>query len=221
MASRAMIVLVDSKVVAPLVVTVLVALAGFIATYLNNMSLAQRKDRLDRVSRQLSELYGPLFAMVSASTRSWTAFRMRYRPTVKAYWDPSTPPTKAEEEAWRLWMRHVFMPLNTRMEELVITKADLLDAPTMPDCLLQLVAHVAAYRAFIAQWDEGDFSQQVSLINFPNPELLEYAERAFVKLKREQQDLLGALSGRNGASRSGWHAGPGVRPRGWDSRSAS
>ena len=53
-----------------------------------------------------------------------------------------------EEEAWRLWMRHVFMPLNTRMEELVITKAELLDAPTMPDCLLQLVAHVTAYRAF-------------------------------------------------------------------------
>ena len=86
------------------------------------------------------------------------------------------------------------MPLNTRMEELVITKAELLDTPTMPDCLLQLVAHVAAYRAFIAQWDEGDFTQQKSLINFPNPELLEYAGHTFAKLKKEQQELLGALS---------------------------
>ena len=192
-----MMVPVDWKVIAPLLVTVLVALAGFVATYQNNLSLARRKDRLDRVNRQLSDLYGPLLALVSASTRSWRAFRTRYRPTGGSYWDPRTPPTQAEQEAWRRWMRHVFMPLNTRMEELVITKAELLDTSTMPDCLLQLVAHVAAYRAFIAQWDEGDFTQQKSLINFPNPDILEYAEQTFVKLKKEQQELLGALSPRN------------------------
>src|SRR5271167_1771337 len=111
------------KIIAPLVVTVLVALAGFAATHQNNLSLARRKDRLDRVNRQLSDLYGPLLAMVSGSTQSWEAFRMRYRSTVVSYFDPSTPLTQAEEEAWRRWMRHVFMPLDTRMEELVITKA--------------------------------------------------------------------------------------------------
>jgi hypothetical protein len=52
--------------------------------------------------------------------------------------------------------------------------------------------------ARFAQWDESDFSQQKSLINFPNPELLEYAEHSLVKLKGEQQKLLGALSGRRG-----------------------
>lgn len=191
----------DWKVVAPLVVTVLVALTGFAVTHQNNLSLARRKDRLDRVNRQLSDLYGPLLALVSASTRSWVAFRTRYRSTVVSYWDPSTPPTPAEEEAWRRWMKTVFMPLNTRMEELVITKAELLDTPTMPDCLLQLVAHVSAYRAFIAQWDEGDFSQQVSLIDFPNPDVVEYAEHTFVKLKKEQQQLIGVLSPADGRRR--------------------
>ena len=82
------------------------------------------------------------------------------------------------------------MPLNERMMELVVTKADLLETPTMPDCLLRLAAHVAAYRAFIAQWDEGNFSQHKSIINFP-PDLLDYATHTFAKLKEEQQGLLG------------------------------
>ena len=182
--------LLDWTVVASLAVTLAVALAGFLATYFNGLRLAQRKDRLDRVNRQLSELYGPLLALVSASSRSWEAFRSRYRTTTWSYWDPATPPTKEEEQAWRQWMRHVFMPLNERMMELVVTKADLLETPTMPDCLLRLAAHVAAYRAFIAQWDEGNFSQHKSIINFP-PDLLDYATHTFAKLKEEQQGLLG------------------------------
>jgi hypothetical protein len=235
----------DWTVVASLAVTLAVALTGFLATYFNGLRLAQRKDRLDRVNRQLSELYGPLLALVSASHESWEAFRRHYRTTTWSYWDPEDPPNQEEERAWRQWMRHVFMPLNERMMELVITKSDLLETTTlqeprdrlsedpderitpasdradncgddvrddrrdrrprgapgardeidpgpemMPKCLLELAAHVAAYQAFIAQWDEGNFSDHKSLINFP-PDVLGYATRTFARLKEKQQGLLG------------------------------
>ena len=69
----------------------LVAVAGYLITYRNNLRLNERKDRLDRVTRQLSDFYGPLFATVSASQAAWEVFRNQYRPG-GAFWDESGPP---------------------------------------------------------------------------------------------------------------------------------
>jgi hypothetical protein len=74
-----------------------------------------------------------LLALVSASHESWEAFRRHYRTTTWSYWDPEDPPNQEEERAWRQWMRHVFMPLNERMMELVVTKADLLETTTLQE----------------------------------------------------------------------------------------
>ncbi|MGW3123595.1 hypothetical protein ACWDBW_41915 [Streptomyces sp. NPDC001107] len=38
-------------------VTIAVAFVGYLATYLNNLPLSQRQERLSRVNRQLSEFY--------------------------------------------------------------------------------------------------------------------------------------------------------------------
>lgn len=171
-------------------VPAVVAVAGFFAAYLKNLRIARRKDQLDRVNRQLNELYGPLLALVSGSTRSWQAFRSRHRPDVAAFWDPADPPSGAEAEAWRVWMAEVFMPLNSRMEQLVVTKADLLETESIPDCLLDLVAHVASYRAVLAQWSVGDVSEHKAPLNFPGDAVKAHAEAAFAILKSRQHDLL-------------------------------
>jgi hypothetical protein len=184
---------VDWTVVATLGVPATVAVGGLVATYVNNLRLARRRDRLDRVNSQLSGLYGPLLALVSTSTRAWEVFRSRYRTDVRSYWDQNEPPTPDEEEAWRLWIVEVFMPLNARMEELVITKADLLDSTAMPQCLLDLVAHVASFRAVTAAWAKGDRTINKAPLNFPRASVIEYAENVFAKLKAEQQELLGLL----------------------------
>ena len=55
-------------------VSVLLAFAGYLVTYAYNLRLAQRKDRLERVNKQLSNLYGPLYALVSSSQACWKAF---------------------------------------------------------------------------------------------------------------------------------------------------
>src|SRR5262245_13376048 len=127
----------DGEAVA-LIVTVVLAMVGFVATYLNGVRLAQRKDRLDRVNRQLSELYGPLRALNAAVYRLWREFRSRHRPSGQ-YWRDPDPPTPEDAEAWRLWMTTVFMPLNREMERVVVQHADLLrGSEKMPECLLDL-----------------------------------------------------------------------------------
>ena len=169
----------DRGQAAAIAVPALVAVAGFIAAYLNNLRLARRNDRLSRVNKQLSELYGPLLALEAASSRSFDAFRSQNRPDVGSYWHSDNPPTRKEADAWRLWMTEVFMPLNIRMEELIITKADLLESSDMPVCLLELVAHVESYKAVQAQWNLGDFSENTAPLEFPGAALHEYAVATF------------------------------------------
>lgn len=187
----------DWKTTLTVSVSVLLALTGYLATYLYNLRLAQRKDRLERIDRQLSDLYGPLLALITAGNSSWDAFRSRYRPSVRSFWRDPPPPTAEEAAAWRLWMREVFMPLNVRIVDVVTMHADLLIETEMPKCLLDACAHVAAYRAVLKQWEEGDFSEHVSVLNFPSAELLRYASVSFVHLKSEQDFLLGVTSARS------------------------
>ncbi|MGW3321841.1 hypothetical protein [Streptomyces virginiae] len=40
------------------------------ATYVDGLRLAQRQARLARVNRQLSDFYGPLFALMAANSRA-------------------------------------------------------------------------------------------------------------------------------------------------------
>lgn len=171
-------------------VTISLALLGYFATYFNNLRLSQRSERLSRVNRQLSELYGPLFALSYASHSAWIAFRLKYRSNQKFFFSDDNSPTDEELKAWRLWMTTVFMPINQRMYELVLSKSDLLIETTMPEPLLELCAHVAAYFPVLKKWEANDFTEHTSPLNFPDS-LGPYCDQSFQNLKAEQSKLLG------------------------------
>jgi hypothetical protein len=175
-----------------LIVTILLALIGYLATYFNNLRIAERKDRLDRINRQLSELYGPLLALVYSSESSWKVFRSRCRPGM-SFFGGEPPPSEAELAAWRLWMTEVFMPLNLQMEKVVTEHADLLDEVEMPQSFLDLCAHISSYKAVLKKWEMGDFSEHKAVIKFPK-EILEYTTETYQQLKFEQTKLLGGTS---------------------------
>ena len=181
-------------------VTVTLALAGYALTYRNNLRIDQRKARLDRVNRQLGELYGPLLALSAAGAMAWLQFRSAYRPGLQPFWG-TEPPTEDEAAAYRLWMKEVFMPLNLRMEAAVIEKADLLEELEMPPVLLALCAHVAAYKATLKRWELGESSEDRGLVNFPTG-LHEYAAGEFARLKRTQNELLGLLQAPSASSQA-------------------
>jgi hypothetical protein len=167
-----------------------VAVVGYLLTYRNNLRLAQRKDRLDRVTGQLSKFYGPLLALSKASDSAWHEFRRQYRPNVQSFWVPDSPPSEDEAAAWRLWMTSVFTPFNREMRDLVVNRADLLEEDEVPGCLLDLCAHVAAYEPVLSAWANGDYRKHTATLNFPARELAAYASTAFRRLKAEQNQLL-------------------------------
>ncbi len=182
-------------------VGVLVAAIGYVVKYRTDLKLAQRNDRLERINRQLSEFYGPLLAHTRSSEESWKAFRQRYRPPgSRSFWQPDPPLTREDVIVWRLWMTTVFMPVSQRMADLVLTRADLIEEPEMPTCLLALCAHVAGYQAIIKEWETGEVSlhreDNVSVVNIPGQELADYATTGFGRLKAEQSALLGSRAPR-------------------------
>jgi hypothetical protein len=179
-------------------VGVCVAAIGYFIKYRIELRLEQRNDRLDRINRQLSEFYGPLLALTRSSGESWQAFRKRYRPGGGSFWKNDPPPTREDAVAWRLWMTMVFMPLHQRMMDLVLQHAALIEEPEMPACLLTMCVHVAGYQAVLKEWETGEISvareDNISIVNFPGPELADYAAAAFNRLKAEQASLLGSTA---------------------------
>lgn len=169
--------------------TFMVASLGATLAFIYNKRLAERNDRLDRINRQLSDFYGPLLALVSASESASVEFRTRYRRGM-SYWSQSPPPTEEEAAIWRAWIGGNFIPLCRRMMEVIVSKSDLLDEDSMPDCLLSLCAHVASYEPILKQWDSGDFSENKSFLPFPRPTLGQYVAESFARLKKRQASLL-------------------------------
>lgn len=181
----------DDKTIITLVVTVFIALSGFVGKYLNDVAIAKRKDRLERINQQLKNLYGPLYAIRKASAIAWREFRSICRPG-KHFFTSIPEPNNEELEAWRLWMSEVFMPLNLKMEKTIVENSDLIIEEEMPSCFMSLCAHVAAYKPVIKKWEAGDYSQHTSLSNFPM-ELDEYVGNSYRSLKKEQAKLLNSL----------------------------
>ena len=180
-----------TKLILTTSVPILLAIFGYLATYLYNLKLAQRKEKLERINRQLSELYGPMFGITHASDIAWMQFQKKYR-FGKEFFSRSKKLNAKEFVAWQLWMTTVFMPMNTQLFDLILAKSDLLIESEMPESMLLYCAHIAAYRAVLERWKNKDFSEIQSVIHYPK-EINDYAKKSFEFLKAEQDLLLGKV----------------------------
>ena len=169
--------------------TVLLAFIGYLVTFLSARMLARRRDKLELVNRQLNEFYGPLYV---ASEAGDTAYRSLLKRQGKKKSDPITD---QELKEWVLWMTTIFAPLNDIREKVIIEKAHLIIEEQMPQCLLDFVTHVVGYKAVLARWAEGDYSERRSTIGWP-PEFDVYVKRSYASLKAEQTRLMHGALGR-------------------------
>ena len=169
--------------------TVVVAFAGYLATMMSARMLARRRDKLDLVNRRLNEFYGPLYVASQAG-------HIAYKSLLKKQCKTQTHPITDEDlKEWVLWMTTIFMPLNDVREKIIIEKAYLIIEEQMPHCLLEFVTHVVGYKAVMAKWQEGDFTERRSTIGWP-PEFDGYVQRSYEALKAQQTRLLHAATWR-------------------------
>jgi hypothetical protein len=165
------------------VLTVLLAFVGYLVTFVGARMLDRRRDKLQLVNKRLNEFYGPLYVASQAGN-------IAYRSLLKKLGKTQSFPILDEEmKEWTLWMTTIFMPLNDVREKIIIQKAYLIIEEQMPHCLLDFVTHVVGYKAVLAKWAEGDYSERRSTIGWP-PEFDIYVERSYAQLKAEQTRLL-------------------------------
>lgn len=165
------------------VLTIVLAFAGYLVTFLITRMMAQRADKLRLVNMRLNEFYGPLYVASEAG-------RIAYKSMLKKQGkEKNIIVTEEELKDWILWLNTIFMPLNNIREKIIIEKAYLIVEQEMPQCLLEFVTHVVGYKAVLAKWSRGDYSERRSLIDFP-PGFDDYVQRSYSALKAQQQRLM-------------------------------
>jgi hypothetical protein len=96
-----------------------------------------------------------------------------------------------EHAEWRLLVENVFMPLNEKIEKIILEKGYLsvkkkpsVDK-TMEDCFIDFFIHNAQYKVIIKQWEFNDFSKYMPEKKYP-PYLLGYIRSNYQELIKKQ-----------------------------------
>jgi hypothetical protein len=165
------------------ILTIILAFAGYLVTFLSARMLARRRDKLRLVNKRLNEFYGPLYVASEAGNIAYRSLLNRQGKL------KSEPILDTEMKDWVLWMTTIFMPLNDIREKVIIEKAHLIIEEQMPQCLLDFVTHVVGYKAVLAKWADGDYTERRSTIGWP-PEFDLYVKRSYAGLKAQQTNLL-------------------------------
>jgi len=163
--------------------TIILAFAGYLITFLTSRVSSRRAARLRLVDQRLNDFYGPLYVATVAGN-------IAYKSLLQKQGKTECHPIRDEDlKEWALWMTTIFMPLNDVREKIIIENAHLIIEEQMPQCLLDFVTHVVGYKALLAQWADGDYTERRSMIGWP-PEFDIYVERSYKALKAEQTRLL-------------------------------
>jgi hypothetical protein len=148
--------------------------------------------QLDFTSKQLQELYGPLSFMLAEGQQT---FKDLLTKLGRSYVFPENGKISREDlDTWLFWAEKDFMPRNRRIQELLASKAHLIEGPELPDSYSQFLKHSSAWEIENKRWVE----QQVeyswrSSINWPKQFELDVS-RTFSILKTRHSEILGKLT---------------------------
>ena len=172
------------------ILTIMIPVVLAFIAYFNSMRLERRKNRLERINKQLNDFYGPLLATVKANNYAWKNFKKKYlegqdekRGFVAKY-----NPNENETREYYNWMKNVFMPNNELLYRIVVKKTSLLEDNDIPLPLLKLAIHILEARA---EFNKSTPNQPINInYEYPSKGLIAYCEKEFRKLKEQQSKLM-------------------------------
>jgi hypothetical protein len=124
----------------PVLVTAVVTIFGWYATYLYTKRREDRTRRLELAlmfrQRQIEELYGPLYSLIQQIFNIW-------RVRTKVLEAPASNLTNEQRSQVReFFWQHFFAPLHSEIGALLRTKLYLLESSTMPVSFKEYLEHV-------------------------------------------------------------------------------
>ncbi|MBK5990994.1 hypothetical protein JHN53_04950 [Streptomyces sp. MBT58] len=165
-----------------------IAIMVFWMNHRGEVRRSLRKERINWVSSQLKDLYGPLLVLAETNERAWREYRSTY-----FLLDPEESPehslTESVSTRWHVWVKTVFAPRAQQIREIVTTRGDLIIEREMPSVVLDFCAHAATYDALLADWETVAVNDS-TLIRHPGSSFLSYVRESYITLKVEQEELL-------------------------------
>ncbi|MCK4760611.1 MAG: hypothetical protein KAW12_00330 [Candidatus Aminicenantes bacterium] len=172
-----------------ILIPVVLALCGYLYTYFSGKKQEQRKNRLERINRQLDDFYGPLLAIVQSSQQAWENFIRKYDDNPDFYKQEHNPSPEQVAE-FHNWMKTVFLPNNEKLHEIIVNNTSLLIEDKMPKILLDLMAHIMEFRINFEARKDKHAEVAESRSKYRGQPLLKYCEKRFKELKTEQLELI-------------------------------
>jgi len=168
-----------------LIVTIVLAFVGYVAKYINDTQNYRREKKLERINQRLNLFYGPLYFQTIAGQNIEKMLLKKFGMKDKH----DTLDEKHYGE-WRLFVIEVLMPLNLMREKVILENSYLMIEDEVPQCLVDFITHVSAFKAVVAKWQTGDFSENFPMIYYPE-DLPRYITSSYESLKKEQLKLIG------------------------------
>jgi hypothetical protein len=167
-----------------LIITVVLAFVGYIVKYYFDKINYRREKKLELINQRLNLFYGPLYFETIAGRTIKEKLDEKFHTKDGAVFD-----AKYNTE-WRLFVTEVLMPLNLMREKTILENSYLIIENEPPECLKEFIIHVSTFKAVVAKWKSGDFSENFAMILFP-AKLEEYIVNSYLSLKKEQGKLIG------------------------------
>ncbi|WP_406297024.1 hypothetical protein OG948_15235 [Embleya sp. NBC_00888] len=167
---------------------IVIAIMAYWLNHRGEVRRSLRKERINWVSSQLKELYGPLLVLAETNERAWREYRKSYFPPSSGE-SPESPLAESVSTRWHVWVEAVFAPRAQQMREIITARGDLIIGRDMPAVVLDFCAHAATYDALLANWDTIAVNDS-TLIRHPGSSFLSYLRESYITLKAEQEELL-------------------------------
>lgn len=169
-----------------------------------------RQRELEHLDRQLRDLYGPLFGMVSSSFGIYQAFRasaahLLQLPEGVSYssrriWDAGKA-TPELVQLHRTWMTKIMSPIYSDVENRINKNGDLFIGSEYPEEFQMMLTHICSWRLMMTSWEGKDVMSDPSELShhrnfarlrFPK-EYKSYVEVCYESLQARRATLLSQL----------------------------
>ncbi|ACK73531.1 hypothetical protein PCC7424_5181 [Gloeothece citriformis PCC 7424] len=177
-------------------------LAGSITAFgwLVNHILTARRERhkqqtealLNYVERQLEDLYGPLAFLVYEGRRT---FQDLLDTLGRKYiFIENQPLSEKDLKTWLFWVENSFLPLNEKIQKLLMTKTHLIEGSHFPESYLVFLDHHNSWLIQHERWKKENVEYSWhSKVNWPE-QFEKDIIKSFELLKTKHSNLLGKLA---------------------------
>jgi hypothetical protein len=162
---------------------------GWMVNYYLAILLRRRIEAASFVERQIGELYGPLLGLVGHSDTVYGILRKKLCQPAPGPLEMSKL-TEEDHRVWDFFQEHFFIPINTKIRQLIRDKTHLLENGKMPDSFFVFLEHEAHYACLHPMWQKLNIdSLHVHGPPWPH-EFKSDIEKALERLTRRHQSLI-------------------------------